>query len=145
VANSLNNASQSVQNVRATADKQIATDVDKLNTLLSDFEKANNAVKTATASGADASGALDEREKALKQISQIVGVNATTRDNNDMVLSTSDGTILFETVPRTVTFKSQDIYTAATVGNSVYVDGVALPRGTGSTTTGQGSLQSLLQ
>ncbi|ASS54414.1 flagellar hook-associated protein FlgK [Rhizobium leguminosarum] len=145
VANSLNNASQSVQDVRATADKQIATDVDKLNSLLSDFEKANNAVKTATASGADASGALDEREKALKQISQIVGVNATTRDNNDMVLSTSDGTILFETVPRKVTFKSQDIYTATITGNSVYVDGVALPRGSGSTTTGQGSLQSLLQ
>ncbi|MGO7565067.1 flagellar hook-associated protein FlgK, partial [Rhizobium johnstonii] len=72
-------------------------------------------------------------------------VNATTRDNNDMVLSTSDGTILFETIPRKVTFKSQDVYTATITGNSVYIDGVALPRGSGSTTTGQVSLQSLLQ
>ncbi|RUM07197.1 flagellar hook-associated protein FlgK [Rhizobium chutanense] len=145
VANSLNNASTSVQDVRANADKQIATDVEKLNTLLSQFETANNAVKTATASGADASGALDEREKALKQISQIVGVSATTRDNNDMVLSTSDGTILFETIPRTVTFQAKDAYNATISGNSVYIDGVALARGSGSTATGQGSLQSLLQ
>ncbi|PDT03156.1 flagellar hook-associated protein FlgK [Rhizobium chutanense] len=145
VANSLNNASTSVQDVRANADKQIATDVEKLNTLLSQFETANNAVKTATASGTDASGALDEREKALKQISQIVGVSATTRDNNDMVLSTSDGTILFETIPRTVTFQAKDAYNATISGNSVYIDGVALARGSGSTATGQGSLQSLLQ
>ncbi|MDR9758622.1 flagellar hook-associated protein FlgK [Rhizobium redzepovicii] len=145
VANSLNNASTSVQDVRASADKQIATAVDTLNTLLSQFETANNAVKTATATGADPSSALDEREKALKQISQIVGVSATTRDNNDMVLSTSDGTILFETIPRTVTFQAKDAYNATIAGNSVYIDGVALPRGSGSTATGQGSLQSLLQ
>jgi flagellar hook-associated protein 1 FlgK len=51
VANSLNNASKSVQAVRQDADKSIATQVASLNTLLSQFQTANAAVKTATATG----------------------------------------------------------------------------------------------
>ena len=40
LANSLNNATASVQNTRAAADKSIATQVDTLNSLLSQFETA---------------------------------------------------------------------------------------------------------
>ncbi len=145
LANSLNTASDAVQSVREDADAEIAKQVDTLNTLLSQFETANNAVKLATATGADTSAALDDREKILKQISSIVGVSTTTRSNNDMMLTTSDGTVLFETVPRTVSFKATGTYVAGTEGNSVYIDGVALSAGEGSTTTAKGSLQALLQ
>lgn len=145
LANSLNSASDAVQSVREDADSEIATQVDTLNTLLSQFEDANNAVKLATATGADTSSALDEREKILKQISSLVGVSTVVRDNNDMALYTSDGTVLFETVPRTVTFEATGTYVDGTEGNAVYIDGVALSAGEGSTTTGEGSLQALLQ
>ncbi len=81
----------------------------------------------------------------LKQISGIVGVTTVTRDNNDMVLYTSDGVTLFETIPRAVTFKPTQSYGASTDGNGVYIDGVALGKGSGGTTSAQGSLQALLQ
>ena len=145
LANSLNTASDAVQSVREDADAEMATQVDSLNSLLSQFEDANNAVKAATATGADTSSALDEREKLLKQISSIVGVSSAVRSNNDMALYTSDGTVLFETVPRTVTFKPTGTYVAGTEGNAVYIDGVALAAGNGTTTTASGSLQALLQ
>ncbi|EJJ26477.1 flagellar hook-associated protein FlgK [Rhizobium sp. CF142] len=145
LANSLNTASDAVQSVREDADAAIATQVGTLNTLLSQFQTANNAVKLATATGADTSAALDDREKILKQISSIVGISTSTRSNNDMVISTADGTTLFETVPRTVSFKATGTYVAGTEGNSVYIDGVALSPGEGSTTTAKGSLQALLQ
>lgn len=145
LANSLNTASDAVQSVREDADGEIATQVDSLNSLLSQFQDANNAVKAATATGADTSSALDEREKLLKQISSIVGVSTAVRSNNDMALYTSDGTVLFETVPRTVTFEPTGTYVAGTEGNAVYIDGVALAAGDGTTTTASGSLQALLQ
>jgi flagellar hook-associated protein 1 FlgK len=145
VANSLNNASKSVQAVRQDADKSIATQVASLNTLLSQFQTANAAVKTATATGGNPADALDERDKVLKQISSIIGVNTADRENGDMALYTTDGTVLFDTIPRTVTFVSQDTYTPTTKGNGVYIDGVALPSGQGSTSTSKGSLQALLQ
>lgn len=145
VANSLNNATKSVQAVRLGADKEIATQVSTLNTLLAQFKTANDAVKSETATGGNPADALDERDKLLKQISSIVGVNAVDRQNGDMALYTTDGTVVFDTIPRTVTFVAQDTYTAQTKGNGVYIDGVLLGSGKGSTTTAQGSLQSLLQ
>jgi len=145
VVTSLNNASKAVQQQRADADKQIKNQVDSLNSLLKQFETANNAVKKATSSNEDPSSALDEREKVLKQINQIVGVSTTTRANNDMVLYTADGTTLFETIPRTVSFEPTQSYAAGTGGNKVYIDGVAVNMGAGSTTSAQGKLASLLQ
>jgi len=62
-----------------------------------------------------------------------------------MVLYTSDGTTLFETIPRSVTFAATKSYSAGMDGNKVYIDGVALASGAGGTTSGQGSLQALLQ
>ncbi len=145
VVTSLNNASKAVQEQRADADKQIKNQVDSLNSLLKQFETANNAVKKATAGDEDPSSALDEREKVLKQINQIVGVSTVTRDNNDMVLYTADGTTLFETIPRAVSFEPTQSYAAGTVGNKVYIDGVAVNTGSGASTNAQGSLASLLQ
>ncbi|MBB3592486.1 flagellar hook-associated protein 1 FlgK [Rhizobium sp. BK529] len=145
VVTSLNNASKAVQQQRADADKQIKNQVDSLNSLLKQFETANNAVRKATAGNEDPSNALDDREKVLKQINQIVGVSTVTRSNNDMVLYTADGTTLFETIPRAVSFEPTQSYAAGTVGNKVYVDGVAVNMGSGASTNAQGSLASLLQ
>lgn len=145
LADSLNKASRSVQDMRENADKEMALEVDKLNGLLADFEKANNAVKAATAQGTDPNDALDQRDKILKQVSEIIGISTTTRGNNDMVLFTTDGTVLFETIPRSVTFAPQNTYDATTVGNKIYVDGVPIAAGSGADTTAKGKLAALVQ
>ncbi|QND49552.1 flagellar hook-associated protein FlgK [Rhizobium lusitanum] len=149
LATSLNDATTAVQSVRAGADKQIASDVDTLNSLLKQFQTANDAVTSATATPSSTStalpDALDQRDSILKQISQIVGVTTVTRDNNDMALYTAGGATLFETIPRSVTFTPTTSYTAGTTGNNVYIDGVALSAGQGASTTAQGSLQAGLQ
>ena len=145
LAKSLNKTSAAVQEVRYDADKEIDASVKKLNGLLAEFEKANGAVQGATASGADASDALDQRDKLLRQISEIVGISTVTRANNDTVIYTSDGTVLFENTARSVTFQATPGFGATTAGNAIYVDGVALKAGKGADTSGEGKLASLLQ
>ena len=145
VAKSLNTASTTVQNLRAEADAEIVTQVTELNRLLGEFKDVNDAVVQATATGVDPSNALDSRDTLLKEISQIIGVDASTRVNGDMVLYTSDGTTLFETVPRSVTFTRTLSYDATVTGNAIYVDGVAVDPGEGGNTTAAGSLSALLQ
>ncbi|WP_077962343.1 flagellar hook-associated protein FlgK [Ensifer adhaerens] len=145
LANSLNKTSRSVQDLREDADKEIALEVDKLNSLLADFEKANSAVKEATAQGEDASDALDQRDKILKQVSEIIGISTVTRGNNDTVIFTTDGTVLFENSARKVTFAPTTAYDAATVGNKIFVDGVPIAPGNGADTTAKGKLASLVQ
>ncbi len=145
LAKSLNKTSTSVQDVRHEADKEIDASVKKLNGLLADFETANDAVKGATASGVDASDALDQRDKLLRQISDIVGISTVTRANNDTVIFTSEGTVLFENSPRAVTFQPTAAFNATTNGNAIYVDGVPLKAGSGADTSGAGKLAGLLQ
>ena len=145
VVNTLNTTSKELQAIRKRADEQIKEDVDTLNNLLKQFEAANNKVKSATAVGGDPNDALDERDTVLKQISEIVGVTSYVRENNDMVLYTSEGTTLFETVPRAVTFQPIPAYGASTTGNSIYIDGVPMKAGVGADTSAKGSLQGLLQ
>ena len=145
LANSLNHTSNEVQASRTRADAEIKSQVDELNGLLAQFEEANNRVVRADISGTPDSDALDTRDTLTKQISEIIGISTTTRANNDMALYTSDGTTLFETVPRTVSFTQTVTYTAAVTGNSVFVVGVPLRTGDGADTDARGSLQALLQ
>ncbi|WP_395515605.1 flagellar hook-associated protein FlgK [Pseudorhizobium flavum] len=145
LANSLNTASDQLQAIRKRADDDIKQGVEELNKLLAQFEIANNRVKQETAVGANPNDALDERETLLKQIAEIVGVTTLSRENNDLVLYTTEGTVLFETVPRPVTFAPTVAYGATTTGNGVYIDGVAVKAGVGPETNAKGSIQALLQ
>lgn len=145
VANSLNQASDAVQKLRREADENVNQAVVKLRDLLDQFKTANDAVKSGTAAGVDVNDDLDKRDKLLGQISDIVGIQTISRDNNDLALYTSDGTTLFETNPREIMFSPQPAFDATTTGNSVYIDGVPLKSGTGGNTSALGSLQANLQ
>ena len=145
VVDTLNNGAREVQAIRTRADAEIKSQVDTLNGLLKQFESANTDVMRATVSKSDASNALDTRETLLKQISEIVGISTVTRTGNDVAIYTTDGTTLFEKIPRTVSFSPTATYTAGTTGNAIYIDGVAMKAGNGSDTNANGSLQALLQ
>ncbi|MBB4010210.1 flagellar hook-associated protein FlgK [Allorhizobium taibaishanense] len=145
VANSISATTQGISKVRAQADSDISDDVSKLNDLLSQFQTVNEAVTKATASGGDPNDALDQRDKIVSDISKLVGVSTVKRGNNDMALYTNDGTVLFDKLPRKVSFESTGAFGATTSGNPVYIDGVPLKAGTGGNTSAQGSIAASLQ
>ncbi|PTM97713.1 flagellar hook-associated protein FlgK [Mycoplana dimorpha] len=145
VANSLNTSTEAIQKLRAEADADIATSVAELNRLLAEFKTYNDQVKAGTAAGRDVNDALDERDRLLTQISEIIGVSTLVRTNNDVALYTSDGTVLFETYPRAVTFAPTATFTATVPGNQVFIEGVAVPAGSGGNTSARGTLSALLQ
>jgi flagellar hook-associated protein 1 len=124
LAASLNNASASVQNIRAQADAGIANSVSNINNLLAQFKTVNSTIVNAAQSGADVTDAMDQRDSILSQLSKEIGITTTSRANNDLVIYTDSGATLFETNARSVTFQPTTSYTAGTTGNAVYVDGV---------------------
>ncbi|AZO74008.1 MAG: flagellar hook-associated protein FlgK [Mesorhizobium sp.] len=145
VVSSLNDGTRAIQDFRTQTDGQIATAVDDLNSLLSQFQDANKAVIAGTRSGTDVSDALDQRDALLKKIAEYVPVSTFTRGDNDMVITTKDGTTLFETVPRSVTFKPSAGYTAGTPGNTIYIDNLPLSAGIGGNTSADGKLAGMLK
>ncbi|MDA4847537.1 flagellar hook-associated protein FlgK [Hoeflea poritis] len=145
VANSINDASASTQQLRLEADQAIGERVDKLNNLLTQFEAVNNDVIAGTAVGEDVSQALDSRDSLLREISTLVGIRTLERGSNDIAIYTTGGQTLFETVPRSVSFVPTNGFDATIGGNAVYIDGVALQPGDGPQTTANGELAAYLQ
>ena len=145
VVRSLNGGTKAVQDFRTDTDSQIATAVDDLNSLLSRFEEVNKAIVSGSHSGNDVSDQLDQRDALLKKISEYVPISTFTRGNNDMVITTADGTTLFETVPRSVTFSPSAGYAAGSAGNTVYIDNVPVAAGSGGNTSAGGKIAGLLQ
>lgn len=143
--NTLNTTSKELQAIRSRTDAEMKSQVDELNGLLAQFETANTAIMTGKALGKPDNDALDTRDTLLKQISSIIGVSSSIRPEGDMALYTTDGTTLFETIPRSVTFSPTNTYVAASVGNPIQIDGVSLKPGVGGDTNASGSLQALLQ
>ncbi|MDH6266462.1 flagellar hook-associated protein 1 FlgK [Rhizobium sp. SG_E_25_P2] len=144
-ANSLNSISQEIQGMRGTIDQEIDDQVEELNNLLTQFKTVNDAVRQGTANGVDINNELDARDSYLRQISEIIGVRSFTRENNDMVLYTSDGTMLFDGSPREIIFTATPAYGADTIGNPLIVDGAAMEAGNSGNSTANGSLAALLQ
>jgi flagellar hook-associated protein 1 FlgK len=145
VVRGLNDASTSIQTFRVQTDQEIGIAVNELNTLLADFQAANNAVINGTRAGRDTSDALDQRDAILKKIADYVPVSSFKRGDNDMVLMTMDGTTLFEAVPRTVSFQPSTAYAAGMTGNAVYVDGVPIATATGGNTDASGKIAGMIQ
>ena len=72
--------------------------------MLGEFERVNNAIVSGTILGRDVTDDIDRRNMLLRDLSGLIDVQATTRTNNDMVLFAANGTTLFESVPRAISF-----------------------------------------
>ena len=143
LAGALNGATQTVQGVRSQADANIADAVSRLNDLLAQFETVNNKIKHGSASGADVTDDMDQRDRILASISEEVGVRTVVRADNDMAIYADNGTTLFDTRPRSVSFASTALYLASTTGAPVYIDGVAITGGTGPMGSSSGRIAAL--
>jgi flagellar hook-associated protein 1 FlgK len=145
VVRSLNEGTQAIQSFRAETDTEIAASVDDLNDLLSQFEENNKQIQSGTRAGRDVSDQLDRRDALLKKIAEYVPISTFVRGDNDMVITTKDGTMLFETVPRSVTFNPSNSYSAGTTGNAVYIDGVPIVAMPGGEAGASGKIAGLIQ
>lgn len=145
VVRALNDGSEAIQTFRVEADNQIAQSVDDLNALLGEFHDVNKEIVAGTRAGRNVLDMLDKRDALLKKISEQLPVSTITRDDGDMVVMTKDGTMLYESVPRTVSFEPLAGYAAGTLGNAVYVDGVPIGGGSGANTNAAGKIAGLIQ
>lgn len=124
VVSSLHEATDVTQNLRRQMDADMSSSVDTINSLLARFETLNRDIVSRSASGADVTDALDQRDALLTQLSGEIGVRTLTRPNNDMVIYTDSGVTLLETSARTISFKQTQNLAPGVAGNAVFVDGV---------------------
>lgn len=124
LANALNDATSTVQGVRAQADADMTSSVDRINSLLSRLEGVNEIIVSQSETAGDLNDYIDQREQILSELSAEIGIRTMTRGTNDLVVYTDGGVTLFETKARSVTLQPTGAFAAGVEGNAVYVDGV---------------------
>lgn len=124
VARALTDAAGSVEQVRLSADAEIASGVSKFRDYLDAFATVNAEIVEATRAGREYSDQWDRRVQLLRDMSELADVRAVARSNNDLMLTLSDGTIVFETSPRSIAFTPSASLGPATSAPALRVDGI---------------------
>ncbi|KAB2543100.1 flagellar biosynthesis protein FlgK [Salipiger aestuarii] len=112
----LNQVSGALQDARTDADKSIASDIKSLNDSLASVKQLNDSIGESVLRGADASSLMDERQRVLDTISEIVPLRTVARDNGTLAVYAASGTVLldpsFSGQPAQIGFTPQEPITA---------------------------------
>lgn len=93
VATAFNSASAQLQGIASDLDQQVSGTVSNINNLLTTIATLNQQI-TSTSPNADAGALEDQRQQAIQQLSQYIGLNQITTENNGLTLTTTNGAVL---------------------------------------------------
>ena len=143
LARALNAASVETQAARASADRQMADGIGKINDLLADFDRVNTQIVRGVASGVDVNDALDKRNAILKDLSGYVGLSTIVGGDGDMAIYAYGGATLYQGGARQVSMAPNATFAAGVNGAAVYIDGVAVTGASAGMTLRSGALAGL--
>lgn len=145
LADGLNGAAATVQQVRNDADTGIQASVDRMNSLLAQFQTVNDQIVRGTVSGSDVTDFQDQRDQILANLSNELGIRTVPRENNDMAIYSDSGVTLFDRSPRSVTFVRTSNVSPGLPGNAVYIDGVPVTGANATMPLQSGRIVGLVQ
>ena len=99
VVKKINDISDGIQVARQDADISIETEVDKLNQTLQQVADVNAEILRAKSTGSEFPSLLDQRQKLVDQISEIVPIRQLPRDNDTIALYSLTGGLLLDSKP----------------------------------------------
>jgi flagellar hook-associated protein 1 FlgK len=93
LAGDVSNAAASLNAQRTSLDQEAASVTSQVNSLTSAIAQLNVQIQT-TSPGGDAGALEDQRQNDLGQLSQLIGVNQITTEDNGISLTTTSGAML---------------------------------------------------
>lgn len=144
LAQSVRSSSVAISAMRNDIETRLGQEAEKLNTSLVSFESLNSRIVGGTRLGQDTTDLRDQRDIVLRDISNIIGVKAFSRGDNDIVLQTDSGVLMFETRARPVSFQSAAPVASGQTGGTFKVDGVAVAGPNAVMPTGSGTVHGLI-
>ena len=150
LAQNLSSMTGSIQSLRSQAEQGIATGVQQANQDLQQIAQLNQQLSGANTTALDATTATleDQRDQAVTQLSQLMGVTVSKNNNNVVSVFTSTGLQLVGAQAATLTFNDQGALSASTLWSATPADDgvgtISLVAADGSSTDliANGSIQS---
>jgi len=93
LAGDVSNAAASLDQQRTSLDEEAAGMTNQVNSLTSALAQLNTEIQS-TSPDSDAGTLEDERQQDLNQLSQLVGINLITTENNGVSVTTTSGAVL---------------------------------------------------
>jgi len=103
----LNTMSQTVQNMRLEAERNIAAAVESANALLKTIAEVNNQISQRQASNQSVGDLQDKRDMAINELSRLMDVRVTNRDDGTVTIFTSGGQLLLDRTAVELSFNEQ--------------------------------------
>jgi flagellar hook-associated protein 1 FlgK len=91
LATRISTLGNSIAAMRTQADQQIAAAVTQANTLIKQIHDLNVLAQQATAAGDTGSAVFDQRDVAIQNLSQLVGIRTQDMPDGSIAISTADG------------------------------------------------------
>lgn len=141
LAQALNQLSAGVDSIRQGTDLALSTDIGTLNTALQSIANTNAQISQLKAEGQSTAVLEDQRDQALNQVAQFLGVTSYITSDGEMTVMTQTGQALVDSVgAKTLSYTLSGNVNASTTLSSVKLDGIDI---TSKLTTG--SIGALLQ
>ena len=114
VALTLQDLSNSIQELRRQADQGLSTVASEMNTIVNDIDQLNDDIISNSTVSRDTSDLRDQRDQKLTQLSELVDIRYFYRSDGDVVVFTSNGSTLVDTVPPEITHTAASAVTPTT-------------------------------
>lgn len=108
----IGSAGTTIQTARQNADAHIANDVKTVNSALASIAEINGQVRSGSSANRDTSALQDQRQQLIDQISGIIPLRETKRENGQIALYTVGGAALLEGKPATFGFQPTGLIVA---------------------------------
>lgn len=109
VAKKFNNYSDLVNQMRNDTQTQITDSVTQANNLLNQIASANQKIKFATSTNSTTAAYADQRDQAIKSLSELIGITTFTRGDGVLVVQTTQGQQLTDETASPLFFKSSPV------------------------------------
>ncbi|HEY0106995.1 MAG TPA: flagellar hook-associated protein FlgK [Rhizomicrobium sp.] len=91
LASTISNLGAQISGLRDQVDQQVATSIGGVNTLVKQVYDLNMQIKNSQIGSDDSSALLDQRDTALQNLSQLVGIRTVQQPDGRMTVMTEDG------------------------------------------------------
>lgn len=116
--------SRTVQELRLQADQQITEIVTEINQLTGDIDQLNDDIIRFGSTGNDTTDLEDQRDNKIDRLSELVDIRFFSRNDGDVVVFTSSGLTLVDTIPPTVTHTASATVSSTSTVAGGQIDGI---------------------
>ena len=110
----LQNMSETIQELRQQADVDIADTVTEMNKIVASIDQLNEDIISNGSVGRDVTDLKDQRDQQIDRLSELVDIRFFFRSDDDVVVFTSSGRTLVDTIPPKITHSAASSVSAST-------------------------------